>query len=235
MYSYTLNLVTAFNNQGVPIDYIQVGNEITNGLLWPVGQISTQGFHPASELLHSAVAGVRAASSTTKTVVHIDNGWNSATVSWFFNGIFVAGALAASDVDVFGFSFYPFYNTGATLSALKSSITSISNAFNKPILIAETDWPYACPSSVALSEPSIPKSAAGQVTWVKDIENVLSGLGSNGLGVVYWEPGWIGNGGLGSACSVSDDGAPICFDAKTMGMIYRMLSWWIARALFARL
>ena len=129
--SYTRDLVTAFINQGVPVDYIQVGNEITDGLLWPVGRISTNGFHPASELLHSAVSGVRAASSSTKVVVHIDNGWDSSRVSYFFNGIFVPGALSTSDVDILGFSFYPFYNTGATLNALKSSMQNIVSKYNK--------------------------------------------------------------------------------------------------------
>ena len=69
------------------------------------------------------------------------------------------------------------------------------------ILIAETDWPEAC-SGVSLSA-NIPVSASGQQTWVRDIESVLEGLGSRGLGVVYWEPGWIGNAGLGSSCSVN--------------------------------
>ena len=55
-----------------------------------------------------------------------------------------------------------------------------------------------------MSEPSIPISAAGEQQWVRNIESVLFGLsGGHGLGVVYWEPGWIGNAGLGSACSVS--------------------------------
>ena len=126
-----MNLVSSFQSQGVPIDYIQVGNEINDGLLWPTGRISVNGYHPASELLHSAVAGVRAASSSTKVVVHIANGWDSGSVSSFFNGIFVAGALAASDVDIFGFSFYPFYGTGATLNALSSSLKSIVQKYNK--------------------------------------------------------------------------------------------------------
>ena len=94
-----MDLVQSFAQQGVPIDYIQIGNEINDGLLWPVGQISVNGFHPASELLHSAAQGVRAASSSTKIVVHIANGWDSSDVSYFWDGIFVQGAFATSDVD----------------------------------------------------------------------------------------------------------------------------------------
>ncbi|KAL5531253.1 hypothetical protein ACEPAG_4130 [Sanghuangporus baumii] len=211
IYTYTRDLVSAFSNAGASIDYIQIGNEINDGLLWPTGQISVNGFHPASELLHSAAAGVRAASSGPKIVVHIANGWDQGGVDWFFNGIFVAGALATSDVDIFGFSFYPFYNTEATLSSLQSSLNDAVSKYNKDILVAETDWPVSC-SSVTMSEPSIPISAAGQQQWVRNIESVLSGLsGGHGLGVVYWEPGWIGNAGLGSACAdallVDENGA----------------------------
>ena len=127
----TRELVSAFSNAGVPIDYIQIGNEINDGLLWPTGQISKNGFHPASELLHSAAAGVRAASSGPKIVVHIANGWDQGGVDWFFNGIFLSGALSTSDVDIFGFSFYPFYNTKATLSSLRTSLNDVVSTYNK--------------------------------------------------------------------------------------------------------
>ena len=79
-----------------------------------------------------------------------------------------------------GVSFYPFYNTGATLSALRSSLTNLANSYGKPILVAETDWPVSC-SGRTLTEPGIAVSASGQQTWVNDIKNVLAGL-PNGLG-----------------------------------------------------
>lgn len=70
-------------------------------------------------------------------------------------------------------------------------------------MIVETDWPAAC-SGVSLSEPSIPVSAAGQTTFVGKIRDVVASLsGGHGLGIIYWEPGWVGNANLGSPCSVS--------------------------------
>lgn len=76
-------------------------------------------------------------------------------------------------------------------------------------MVVETDWPTSC-AGVSLSEPSVPISAAGQSTWVADIRNVLSSLsGGHGLGIVYWEPGWIGNANLGSSCAVSRVNNPI--------------------------
>jgi len=70
-------------------------------------------------------------------------------------------------------------------------------------MVVETNWPTVCPG-VTLSAPSVPISAAGQSTWVAGIKKVLAGLsGGHGLGIVYWEPGWVGNANLGSDCAVS--------------------------------
>ncbi|KAJ7193501.1 arabinogalactan endo-1,4-beta-galactosidase [Mycena pura] len=201
IFTYTENLVKSFAAQGTPIQFIEIGNEINDGMLWPVGQISVNGYSPLSQLLHSAASGVRAASSTTRTVIHLANGWDGAGVSSFYNQIFIAGELALADVDVMGFSFYPFYGTGATYSALQSSLQAMVTKYGKDVMVVETDWPEAC-SGVALSQPAIPASAAGQQQWVLGIRNVLSALsGGHGLGIAYWEPAWIGNAGLGSACA----------------------------------
>ncbi|GJJ09579.1 hypothetical protein Clacol_003802 [Clathrus columnatus] len=186
---YTMQIVQQFAAQGTPIDILQIGNEINNGILWPVGEISVNGINPVSQLLNSAVNGAKAAGFSGKTLLHLANGWDWSGLDSFFGGVFIPGALSASEIDLIGVSFYPFYDAGATLSALESSLTNLANTFKKPIVVAETDWPVSCPG-VTLTEPSIPVSAAGQTTWIMDIKNILVGL-PNGLGqgIFYWEPG----------------------------------------------
>ena len=118
---------------------MQIGNEINDGLLWPTGQISVNGFTGASQLLHAGSLAVRTASPSTKTVIHLANGWDQADVSWFYSGIFnvsetgegLGCGLTHSDVDVMGFSFYPFYGTNATLSNLDSSMEYVISTYNK--------------------------------------------------------------------------------------------------------
>ncbi|KIM46779.1 glycoside hydrolase family 53 protein [Hebeloma cylindrosporum] len=209
IYIYTMNLVKAFLAQGTPIAFIEIGNEINDGMLWPTGRISVHGYGPLSQLLHSAVKGVRMASSSAKIVIHLANGWDAPSINDFYSKIFIPGILNSSDIDVMGFSFYPFYGTGATLPALQSSLQGIVTKYDKAsfyfghhdVMIAETNWPVVCPG-VNLSNDSLPISAAGQLTWVAGIENVIAGLsGGHGLGLVYWEPGWVGNAGLGSSCA----------------------------------
>ncbi|RDB27932.1 putative arabinogalactan endo-beta-1,4-galactanase A [Hypsizygus marmoreus] len=201
IYTYTNSLVKSFAAQGTPIQFIQIGNEINDGMLWPVGRISVNGYSPLSQLLHSAANGVRDASSSAKIMIHLANGWNGGAVSSFFNQIFIPGQLAIGDVDVMGFSFYPFYGTGATFSALKSSLQAMVTKYNKDIMVVETDWPATC-SGTTMSENSIAISAAGQSSWVSGIRTAIQGLSNGrGIGIVYWEPGWVGNAGLGSSCA----------------------------------
>ncbi|KAI0717439.1 arabinogalactan endo-1,4-beta-galactosidase [Cerioporus squamosus] len=200
IWSYTQSVVKAFSDQGTPIDILQVGNEINDGLLWPTGQISKNGINPVSQLLHSAINGAKSVASP-KILIHLANGWDWSDISWFFDNVYIQGALSADQVDILGFSFYPFYDSRATLAALQSSLTNTANTFKKPIVIAETNWPVSCPGG-SVTEKSIAISSQGQSTWTWNIEQVLNGL-PNGLGqgIFYWEPGWIGNANLGSSCA----------------------------------
>lgn len=132
--SYTKDLVASFAKAGVAADYIQIGNEINDGLLWPIGQISVNGFQGASELLHSAAKGVRLGSPNTKVVVHIANGWDAGGVNFFWDGIFTPSAFQPDDVDIMGFSFYPFYGVNATLDALRASLNGVASKFTQVCL-----------------------------------------------------------------------------------------------------
>ncbi|KAE9404643.1 glycoside hydrolase family 53 protein [Gymnopus androsaceus JB14] len=228
IFTYTNSLVTAFADQGTPIDFLQIGNEINSGILFPVGEISVNGYSPLSQLLNSAASGVREASSTVKIVVHLANGWDGAAMLSFYEQIFIAGEFSTDDFDVMGLFilsvclclntshtnsaslFFPrFYDTGATYSALQSSLQDLVDTYGKEIMIVETDWPSSgtC-DGVTLSE-DLPISTTGQEEWISGITDVLNDL-DGALGVVYWEPGWIGNDDLGSGCSdnllVSDEG-----------------------------
>ncbi|EMD41053.1 glycoside hydrolase family 53 protein, partial [Gelatoporia subvermispora B] len=174
-------------------------------------------------LLHSAVQGAKSAGSpriqvqgaksagSPRIQVHLANGWDWSGLDSFFSGVFIPGALSASDIDIVGVSFYPFYDAGATLAVLQSSLANLAGTLRKPIVVAETDWPVECPG-VNLTEPSIPVSVAGQETWTGDIRDVLQGLPDGlGQGILYWEPGWVGSAALGSACEdnllVTESGA----------------------------
>ena len=41
MRGYTQQVITRFAAQGTPVDMVSIGNEIRNGMLWPIGQVDS--------------------------------------------------------------------------------------------------------------------------------------------------------------------------------------------------
>ncbi|KAG3249886.1 hypothetical protein PI124_g5491 [Phytophthora idaei] len=201
--AYVTATLQAFTEGGIDLDILSLGNEITIGFLWPTGKLTTGYFNDFATLWKAARQGVTdavaAGTKKSEIMIHVDNGWNYTYVSDFFTGLFATGTVTPDDVDVFGFSFYPFYGVEATIDALKSSFTQIAKDYNKPLYVAETDWPVAC-ENVTLSA-DYPVSAEGQTQWVTAIKGVLEALPNDlGAGIFYWEPAYLSVASLGSSC-----------------------------------
>ncbi|CAM1506698.1 Fc.00g063390.m01.CDS01 [Cosmosporella sp. VM-42] len=203
VYNYTLEVSNALAAEGIYPSIISVGNEITNGLLWPTGT-SDQTYNIA-QLLHSGAWGIKDSNlrPQPKIMLHLDNGWNWSTQEWFYTTVLGEGPLSTDDFDMMGVSYYPFYSEKATLASLKTSLTNMASKWKKEIVVAETNWPTSC-SSPAYVFPSdlksIQFSPAGQVEFVKKVAAVVKSV-SNGVGLFYWEPAWVDNQALGSSCS----------------------------------
>ncbi|KAI7598978.1 hypothetical protein KC343_g14125, partial [Hortaea werneckii] len=88
--SYTKSVLDAFASANIPLSIVSIGNEITAGLLWPVGDMNTAGgpFNVAT-LLQAASAGVRESdlASQPKIMIHLDNGWNWETQKWWYDAV----------------------------------------------------------------------------------------------------------------------------------------------------
>lgn len=173
-------------------------------MLFPLGSTASS-FSNIARLLHSASAAIKDSnlSTTPKILIHLDNGWNWVTQKWWYTTLLAQGTFLTSDFDIMGVSFYPFYNPGATFTALKTSLTNMASTWAKMIVVSETNWPVSCPSpaySFPSDQTSIPKSAPGQTTFVQSVASVVSSI-STGGGVFYWEPAWTMNANLGSSCA----------------------------------
>ncbi|OMP82154.1 Arabinogalactan endo-1,4-beta-galactosidase [Diplodia seriata] len=204
VYEYTKSVANSYASAGITPDIMSIGNEIRAGLLWPLG--GTSSYYNIASLLHSAAWGIKDSnlSPTPKIMIHLDNGWDSGTQTWWYGEILGQGPLLTTDFDMMGVSYYPFYNEDAYLGSLKYSLQQLAAKYaGKQLVVAETNWPASCPSP-AYTFPSdtdyIPKSAAGQATWIKDVGAIVKAV-SGGVGLYYWEPAWIGNGALGSSCA----------------------------------
>ncbi|OAA60952.1 glycoside hydrolase family 53 protein [Niveomyces insectorum RCEF 264] len=200
--------------QPPPLSIISLGNEITAGLLWPVG--TTKSYETISALLHAASAGVKASrlAPPPRIMIHLDNGWSWSTQQSFYSRVLQDGknsgrnnndapSLTTADFDTMGVSYYPFYNAGATLASLRTSLENMASTWGKNLVVAETDWPTSCPSPRSAfpnDAKGIPFSAAGQAAWVQAVAAVVAAV-PGGRGLFYWEPAWVHNANLGSSCA----------------------------------
>ena len=140
--SYTQQVISAFARQGTPVDLVSIGNEIRNGILWPVGEInctSCGGWNNLAQLLKAGVAGAQAgnpAGHKLLVMMHYDQGGNNALSSAFYTQLISLGV----PFDVIGLSYYPFFH--GAISAMRANVDELATQFHKPIVIAETQYPW---------------------------------------------------------------------------------------------
>ncbi len=194
VYSYTKNLV-----EQIQPEYIQIGNEINNGFLFPEGNISNQ--TQFIELLKEGSKGARDAVGNTKIILHYA-GFDGA--NQFFSN------LSTVDYDIIGLSYYPMWH-GKDLNALQNALNSISSTQNKNIFIAETSYPFTFSwndqtnNVIGLTDqilPQYPATPAGQKDYLNQIKTITAN-NPKGIGFCYWGAEWISFKG-----NTATDGSP---------------------------
>ncbi len=205
VYSYTKNVITFLKNQNTLPEIVQIGNEVTNGMLWPDGSIGdSAGWNNFTSLLKSCIRGVKDVDTTIKIMIHIDKGGNNQISRWFFDNLTSRGV----NFDEIGLSYYPWYSDNGTLAQLQFNVDDLASRYNKDIIIVETAYPWTLASydsetnlvgdSASLS-PGYPATVEGQKNFIHKIIDIISSVSNNrGLGFFYWEPEWISVSKLGS-------------------------------------
>jgi arabinogalactan endo-1,4-beta-galactosidase len=197
--TYTRDAVGAFARQGTPVSMVQVGNEITNGMLWPLGQIyrsDGQHWQEFATLLKAGITGAREAGAPS-VMVHIDKGGDNGACRYFYDRVLAQGA----QFDVIGLSYYPFWH--GALSALRSNLNDLSPRYGKDLVVAETSYPWTLNNGDGLGNfintPSqlpdgarFPATTTGQAAYFEELRNILAAVpGGRGAGFFVWEPGWL--------------------------------------------
>lgn len=198
LYDFTKSSLQTLKDSGVDVGMVQVGNETNNGI---AGETD---FTNMCRLFSSGSKAVREVFSSAKVVLHFtDPGKvDYSTVASKLNDNNV-------DYDVFASSYYPFWH--GSLDNLKANLNKVATNYNKEVIVAETSYlvtdedydgheNYAPKSGQSLPYTS---SVQGQVDSVTDIMKTVSEVDSGkGIGVMYWEPAWIGVGN-----AYNDDGS----------------------------
>ncbi|WEG12438.1 arabinogalactan endo-1,4-beta-galactosidase [Pullulanibacillus sp. KACC 23026] len=201
VHDYTVNVIRQLGLHNAAPDMVQIGNEITSGMLWPYGKDWTsEGFDNLATLLKAGISGVKANDPHAKIMLHIDQGGNNDTSRWFFDNI------TQRDVpfDIIGLSYYPYWH--GTLAQLKNNMDDITVRYNKPVVIAETAYAYTLqdfdnePNNFTADDvvQGYPATVQGQAKFMKDLTKTLFSVPNDqALGYFYWEPAWIPVQGAG--------------------------------------
>lgn len=201
---YTEYVVARLAAQGTPVDMVQIGNEITNGMLWPVGQVSVSSgavtWRRLAALVNAGIAGARAGNPPghrLSLMIHIDRGGDRAGAASFFDALISAGV---TDFEVMGLSYYPYW--AGPLAALESNLQHLAHRFpDKSLLVAETAYPWTTTGQGSLHLPSVdqlpevasyPPSPSGQSAFYAALRDIcLAVPGGRGAGFLVWEPAWL--------------------------------------------
>lgn len=210
VYDYTKNTLEALRKEGAMPTMVQVGNELTNGLLWPYGRVPE--YDNIAKFVNAGIRGVRAVDQEIPIMLHLDNGGSNELYRSWFDEFLKRG----EEFQVIGLSYYPFWH--GTLKMLEDNMRDIALRYKKELIVAEISMGYTMEDygsyeNLAAEErkgyatrPELaekieyPMTRQGQCDFLKDflerLKNIPEGLGR---GYYYWEPAWIPVPGSGWA------------------------------------
>lgn len=171
VYDHTYSVLQALKTAGVTPEWVQVGNETNDGMLWPTGRASASMSNFAA-LVKQGYNAVKATDTKIKVIVHISNGHDNNLFRWIFDGLKNNGV----QWDVIGMSLYP--------EPLDWQIR------NEQCLVNMNDMVARYGKEIMITEVGMSWDQAGTCKlFITDIINKTKSLANNkGLGVFYWEP-----------------------------------------------
>ncbi|MEM9446291.1 MAG: glycosyl hydrolase 53 family protein [Verrucomicrobiota bacterium] len=191
---YSANVISRMRDAGSLPEYVQVGNEINRGFLWPDGKWSKSenGWQDFTTLLKAGIRGVKQPLQATEAVqimIHIATGGSAEKTAFFFSNI----QKHQVEYDMIALSYYPWHH--GTIEDLKANLQTTAKTFEKEIVVVETAYPWH--SGEPLANLEFPESPQGQKEYLETLlETVKTTPNSLGKGVLWWYPESILTKGL---------------------------------------
>jgi len=191
---YTRAVMQRFISEGVAPDYVQLGNEITNGMLWPEGRVEfaeagdVAAWDRLAALQHAAHKGFVEGCGTHAlplVILHIESTGNLPRTTWYIE----QAAARGVDYDILGFSFYPQWH--GTIEGLGQTLNMAAKRTGKPVMVVETAYPWKSLSDWNEGAEYLrwPLSAKGQSDFMRAVTSTVRNVpNGQGLGVMWWFP-----------------------------------------------
>jgi arabinogalactan endo-1,4-beta-galactosidase len=184
VFDYTRDTIAAFRAAGVLPEMVQVGNEVTSGMLWPDGRLPDHWNHFA-DLLKAGITGVAAGAGDRphpRIMIHIDRGGDEEGTKYFFDKL----NSYRVPYDVIAQSYYPWWHGG--LNQLRDNLRFMAKTYKKDIIVVETAYNWK-PTEYLKKKAPFPEAPEGQKQFLTAVDRAVretpDGLGK---GVFWWEP-----------------------------------------------
>ena len=216
VYTFTKNCLEEAKAADVAPDMIQVGNEITNGMLWPMGRLEqpdgTRGnYGNFCRLVDAGCRACREVLPQAKIVLHLERSNDQAVYQEFFTEMEKGGI----SYDVIGASYYPYWH--GTPQELFANLDNCRR-FGKELMVMELGYGFTTEAySLSGAEQRLvidaqrayvpgvtekyPATPAGQESFIRDF--LILAKNHQIDGVFYWEPLWLPGEGI---CWASEAG-----------------------------
>jgi arabinogalactan endo-1,4-beta-galactosidase len=193
-------VLRSFNDLGIPVDYLAIGNEADAGLLrtqecksplLPVNADATTNPDLLSRVYEAGYHAVHAASPHTLVLWHLANIGRYAETRRYIDAMLSRG----THVDILAYSAYPFWSR-QTVRQFQDFANYVTARYHRPVFFEETGYPWA-PAVGADNmnnggpEP-YPLTPRGQLDFLNDeIAAIQSADEGNLIGFSYWDATWV--------------------------------------------
>lgn len=213
VYTYTRDTMAAFRKAGVPPDMVQVGNEITAGMMWPDGRLPGR-WPEFADLLKAGIRGVKKGSGWRRhpvIMIHIDKGGNRAATKNFLDHL----AQYHVPFDVLGQSYYPWWQ--GSLDDLKANLAFVWETYHKNTIVVETAYDWRTGEDFKGKPIPFAQTPEGQREFLEALKRVVTAApGGTVRGIFWWEP--MAGGGIAKRDLFDDEHEALpaihVFDAK---------------------
>lgn len=188
IYSYTRNCLVAMKRAGVAPEMIQVGNEITFGMDWPVGRIdplSDDNWEVFGAMLRAGCKACREVCPKSKIIIHTEKAGKWEMTEGFYRRLEANNV----DYDIIGLSYYPMWHN--TIEYLGTTLDKLATLYpSKPVMIVEAAYYYEH-DGVNRGEEDFtlckPGTVEGQRQFTAELVAELK-RHSNVTGLFWWFP-----------------------------------------------
>ena len=211
VYDYTRETLTTILAHGINLAYIQVGNEITNGTLWPHGKLIEQpdksrtNYESLIRLLKAGIAACREVTPNSALILHLEKSYDQV----IYNEYFTHMQQAQVDYDIIGYSYYPYWH--GTFDQFYANV-DFCKKFGKRQMVVELGYAFTAEDYIkeahggahlVVSNDNIeslgfvqeyPISPEGQLRFTQRFLQMAEEHGIEA--VLWWEPLWIPGSGI---------------------------------------